>query len=144
MDSTGVEILTKRLPFKLWIIVRRKIITRDNFKCQICKTYKPSFNALEVDHILPLSKGGTNKFNNLRTLCEECHTQETVNDFPNYPTYSTNKIPTQPKAARKYNPIMCPYCLTKFNRTKLYSAHLRSPKNKKCPLNTNYQVSNPL
>ena len=30
-------------------------------------------HAYEVDHIRPVSRGGTNDFSNLRALCRECH-----------------------------------------------------------------------
>lgn len=32
-----------------------------------------STNNLEVDHIVPLSRGGTNDIDNLRILCKSCH-----------------------------------------------------------------------
>lgn len=48
---------------------RRKILERDNFKCQNCL----SEDKLEVHHIIPVSKGGTKKQDNLCTLCFDCH-----------------------------------------------------------------------
>jgi 5-methylcytosine-specific restriction protein A len=32
----------------------------------------------EVDHIVPLSKGGTDAMDNLQTLCHKCHSRKTV------------------------------------------------------------------
>lgn len=52
--------------------VRKAILTRDNFKCNICgATNRQSM--LEVDHIIPFVKGGTNDFDNLVTLCVSCN-----------------------------------------------------------------------
>ena len=53
--------------------LRYRIMHRDGFRCQICgRTQKEGFR-LEVDHILPVSKGGKTVESNLRTLCEECN-----------------------------------------------------------------------
>ena len=34
--------------------------------------------ATEVDHIVALSRGGTNEMDNLRSLCKSCHSRKTV------------------------------------------------------------------
>jgi len=49
--------------------LRYKILMRDKCKCKICGSSKQ----LEVDHIIPVSKGGKTIKNNLRTLCRECN-----------------------------------------------------------------------
>lgn len=52
-----------------------KVLKRDNYKCCICGK-SPSTHpelSLEVDHILPISKGGTNDIENLQTLCIYCN-----------------------------------------------------------------------
>ena len=52
-----------------------KVLKRDNYKCLICGK-SPSTHpelSLEVDHILPVSKGGTNDIENLQTLCFNCN-----------------------------------------------------------------------
>lgn len=48
---------------------RRRIYERDKHKCQLCK----SKDHLHIDHIIPVSKGGTSDDNNLRTLCHACN-----------------------------------------------------------------------
>lgn len=41
---------------------------------RVCERCKKSFNtSLEIHHIIPLSRGGTNKRGNLMVLCKECH-----------------------------------------------------------------------
>jgi len=32
----------------------------------------------EVDHIIPLARGGTNKLINLQALCKSCHSKKTI------------------------------------------------------------------
>jgi len=48
---------------------REKVLIRDNYTCQICGNKKN----LEVHHIIPRSKGGTNVVENGITLCKNCH-----------------------------------------------------------------------
>ncbi len=50
---------------------RYMILKRDK-KCQLCGNTKDDA-PLEVDHILPRSKGGTNNLTNLQTLCRPCN-----------------------------------------------------------------------
>lgn len=51
---------------------KQKIFERDNFTCQICGS-TVNFNALEVDHIIPVINGGKNDNSNLQTLCYKCN-----------------------------------------------------------------------
>lgn len=53
--------------------LRYDIMRRDGFRCCICgATAKDGVN-LEVDHIIPISKGGQSTMDNLQTLCERCN-----------------------------------------------------------------------
>ena len=45
---------------------------RDSFKCQYCGASAPDV-LLHIDHINPVSKGGTNDIVNLVTSCESCN-----------------------------------------------------------------------
>lgn len=51
---------------------RWKILTRDGFKCVKCGS-SASSGTLEVDHIIPVSKGGSSLDANLQTLCFSCN-----------------------------------------------------------------------
>ena len=53
--------------------VRIKVFERDDFKCVYCGRSAQDGIRLEVDHIHPKSKGGSNKIDNLQTLCDECN-----------------------------------------------------------------------
>lgn len=55
--------------------LREKIKTRDNFTCRKCSlSIKDERNLLlEIDHIIPISKGGITSEDNLQTLCWRCN-----------------------------------------------------------------------
>jgi len=52
--------------------LRHKILSRDRYTCQACGARAPDVE-LEVDHRIPVSKGGTDEESNLTTLCKECN-----------------------------------------------------------------------
>ena len=53
--------------------VRYQVMKRDHFKCVLCGRRAEDGVILEIDHIIPVSKGGTSDLSNLRTLCKECN-----------------------------------------------------------------------
>ena len=55
----------------------------NNFICQECKKKKPS-EELEIDHIIPISEGGTNDHSNLHPICLECHKFKTSREWSDY------------------------------------------------------------
>lgn len=52
--------------------LRFEIFKRDFFKCQYCGSAPPTV-VLEIDHIIPVSKGGGNQSDNLLTACFDCN-----------------------------------------------------------------------
>jgi len=52
--------------------IRFEVFKRDSFKCQYCGAEAPSV-ILQVDHIVPVSKGGKNDISNLITSCCSCN-----------------------------------------------------------------------
>lgn len=52
---------------------KESILRRDGYRCQICGKSRQDGASLEVDHIKPVSLGGTSDASNLRTLCFECN-----------------------------------------------------------------------
>jgi len=52
--------------------IRYKILKRDKHVCQACGASSPDVE-LEVDHRIPISKGGTDDESNLVTLCKDCN-----------------------------------------------------------------------
>jgi Lar family restriction alleviation protein len=51
---------------------RFEIFKRDKFICQYCGA-RPSEFQLEIDHIIPRSRGGTDAVDNLKTSCWKCN-----------------------------------------------------------------------
>lgn len=56
-----------------WAEIRQAALVRDQHQCQNCRKSQQDAEALEVHHIVPRSKGGSNRLSNLKTLCKECH-----------------------------------------------------------------------
>jgi hypothetical protein len=54
--------------------LRREVFMRDGFRCRECGSSPDKNQAfLEVDHIVPFSRGGSSDINNLQTLCSDCN-----------------------------------------------------------------------
>lgn len=57
------------------------VLARDNWTCCSCgRSSKEEGITLEVDHILPRSKGGTDDISNLQTLCKKCNVGKSNKD----------------------------------------------------------------
>lgn len=52
--------------------LRFEVFKRDGFVCRYCGS-KPPQVPLEIDHIMPVSKGGTNIIDNLISSCFDCN-----------------------------------------------------------------------
>lgn len=50
-----------------------RILARDNYCCKYCGRSRDDGVKLTVDHIIPISRGGTDGLDNLWTLCLECN-----------------------------------------------------------------------
>ena len=57
---------------------KKLVSSNQGWKCGKCKNALTAF--YEVDHIIPLYRGGTNEINNLVSLCRECHAAKTAMD----------------------------------------------------------------
>lgn len=54
-----------------WAVIRERVKKRDGYKCCLCGRCE----FLQVDHIIPVAKGGVTAMHNLWTLCDLCHAQ---------------------------------------------------------------------
>lgn len=57
-----------------WDSIRRRILARDNYKCT--ESDGRCRGALDVHHVVPISRGGTNVDHNLVTLCRYHHSRK--------------------------------------------------------------------
>jgi 5-methylcytosine-specific restriction endonuclease McrA len=53
--------------------LRYDVMRRDGFRCCLCGRTASDGIELEVDHIVPISKGGSTIGSNLQTLCRDCN-----------------------------------------------------------------------
>lgn len=67
----------KRQPIKP--SVRFQILKRNDYRCQLCGTTANDGTKLEIDHIVPVAKGGTNDLSNLQVLCRDCNSGKSDN-----------------------------------------------------------------
>jgi 5-methylcytosine-specific restriction enzyme A len=66
--STVAEKSSRYIPLS----VRVDVLSRDGYKCIYCGRNSKEVT-LEIDRIIPFSKGGSNKISNLQTLCFDCN-----------------------------------------------------------------------
>lgn len=60
---------SSRLGWEEWAALRIAVFQRDNYRCVYCGSPK----RLECDHVIPLSRGGTNDITNLASACYLCN-----------------------------------------------------------------------
>ena len=71
VTSAQTKIRTRVISSRL----RYKVMKRDSFKCCACGASPAKDPAVElhIDHIIPWSKGGETRLENLQTLCSRCN-----------------------------------------------------------------------
>lgn len=53
---------------RAWSKIRERILIRDGYVCQYCGN-----DATTVDHVIPISKNGTDEPDNLLSACAKCN-----------------------------------------------------------------------
>jgi len=56
------------------------LLKRQKGICAHCGLYFTEESVMEVDHVIPKSKGGKNDYKNLQLLHRHCHDKKTAND----------------------------------------------------------------
>ena len=54
-----------------WRKIRARILARDGWTCQYCGNDEHAL--MTVDHVIPISKGGTDEDSNLISACQRCN-----------------------------------------------------------------------
>lgn len=60
---------------------RNKRFLQEHPLCVMCEAKGRVSVAEEVDHIIPLFKGGADEWENLQGLCKACHAEKTAKDI---------------------------------------------------------------
>lgn len=71
--------------------LRFELFKRDNFICQYCGNHPPDI-ILEIDHIIPVSKGGLTEENNLITSCFNCNRGKAARSLTSIPQSLDEKV----------------------------------------------------
>jgi 5-methylcytosine-specific restriction protein A len=60
-----------------WQVIRKKVLERDGYQCQLRYADICVGRASECDHIVQPEAGGSNDLANLRAVCVRCHARRT-------------------------------------------------------------------
>lgn len=89
LESAGIKIHSERLTLPMPAVIRlvshvrvppglrrrvsrRAVLARDGFRCQYCG----STRQLTLDHVIPVSRGGTSTWENVVTSCSTCNVKK--------------------------------------------------------------------
>ena len=93
------------------------LFARDDYRCQYCGRSQPELRHRECltrDHLIPLSRGGTNEWSNVVTACSPCNTRK-GNLLPGECGMAPTKTPSEPHfvhlawAVRRLTPVQGRY-----------------------------------
>jgi hypothetical protein len=63
------------VPTKLPVVSRKNILVRDGYRCMYCGLSKAGGD-LELEHVIPKSRGGKNSWDNLVAACRKCNAKK--------------------------------------------------------------------
>lgn len=59
--------------------LRCRVVRGDSVTCAACGEASPA-SSIDVDHVVPISKGGADALNNVHAICRRCHVEKTASD----------------------------------------------------------------
>ena len=77
-NKTKIKSINNNNKRKVTELTKKTIASNQQWKCNICNNILDA--SYEIDHIIPLYKGGNNDISNLQALCRNCHGTKTIND----------------------------------------------------------------
>ncbi len=93
------------------------LFARDEYTCQYCGAHRRELRGrqfLTRDHVLPVSRGGENSWDNVVTACSPCNNRK-GNSLPEEAGLSLRDVPREPNyvhlvwAVRKVTPVQAKY-----------------------------------
>jgi len=103
------------------------LFARDDYQCQYCGRHANALKpreSLTRDHLIPMSRGGTNEWSNVVTACSSCNTRK-ANRMPHEIGMQPLHAPTEPHfvhlswAVRRLTPIQARYIRTFYGEETL-------------------------
>lgn len=82
LPDTRPSAETRKADRRRVALLKRRLYHRDP-TCQACRAAVP-FARAELDHVIPLWKGGVSEEGNLQILCAFCHAEKTATDQRDY------------------------------------------------------------
>lgn len=67
------DVQSRKTPRNVNWRLRAQVLMRDDAKCRLCGSTPKDGAKLQVDHIVPWSRGGETVLTNLQILCERCN-----------------------------------------------------------------------
>jgi len=74
------QVIHKRVSGRILQRIRKRMM-QDQPLCRMCEVNGLVVLGAEMDHILPIFKGGSNDDENLQMLCVACHLKKTADDL---------------------------------------------------------------
>lgn len=80
-----------------WDKLRKRILIRDKYLCQVCLKQGIPTPAKQVDHIIPKAQLGTDDTDNLQSICIPCHKAKTKAETSKRPVIGLDGWPAGPE-----------------------------------------------
>ncbi len=86
------------------------LLKRQKGKCQHCGLIFRDSDKWEVDHIIPLSRGGKDRWDNIQLLHGHCHDEKTAHDDSNSRTHDKSDIAEEPDEVKVSRRCLRGFC----------------------------------